>query len=61
MMCIAAADAPEWHQSRDHLAAKLDLWVAEAVVRGANLLAFPEYGGVKAALIGPRQTAPAEA
>lgn len=35
---------------------KLDRWVAEAADRGADLLVFPEYGGMDAALVGAPPT-----
>ena len=35
---------------------KLDRWVAEAADRGADLLVFPEYGGMEAALVGAPPT-----
>ncbi|SFC86256.1 carbon-nitrogen hydrolase family protein [Tropicimonas isoalkanivorans] len=36
------------------LAEKLDRWVAEAATAGADLLVFPEYAGMEAALVGTR-------
>jgi len=43
---------PQWQSDWDSLAARLDAWVAEAAAQGAELLVFPEYAGVEAALIG---------
>ena len=56
----AAGYAPEWHDSWGAMAAKLDAWVADAAGQGADLLVFPEYGGLEAALIG-RPAAPGTA
>ena len=52
MKIAAAAYAPQWHADWDSLAAKLDRWVGDAAAQGAELLVFPEYAGVEAALIG---------
>ena len=53
-MKIAAALYPiAWHVSFDAYAAKVTAWVEEAAGEGADLLVFPEYAGVEAALLGP--------
>lgn len=49
-MRIAAANYPVERLGWKGLAAKADAWVREAVAEGAELLVFPEYGGVEAAL-----------
>lgn len=46
-----AAYPLEWHRSLAALAAKRRAWVAEAAMAGAELLVFPEYAEVEAALI----------
>ena len=59
MKIATSAYRPEWHADRDALAAKLDAWVADAAGQGAEVLVFPEYAGVEAALIGkPADRAP---
>lgn len=52
MKLAAAAYRPEWHENWASLEAKLDAWVQDAVEQGAELLVFPEYAGMEAALIG---------
>lgn len=52
MKIAAAAYHPEWHADWDAMAAKLEAWVSGAATKGADLLVFPEYAGVEAALIG---------
>ncbi|MFD0978202.1 carbon-nitrogen hydrolase family protein [Tropicimonas aquimaris] len=50
---VAAAAYPvERLPDMDALATKLERWVAEAAGAGGELLVFPEYGGMDAALIG---------
>jgi predicted amidohydrolase len=51
MKIATAAYHPEWHDTWETLAAKLDTWVADAAGQGAEVLVFPEYAGVEAALI----------
>ena len=51
MKIAAAAYAPEWHPSWEAMAAKLNIWVAEAAANGADLLVFPEYAGMEACLL----------
>ena len=61
MKIATCAYHPEWHDNWEALAAKLEAWVAEAAGQGAELLVFPEYAGVEAALIGdPQDRAPTE-
>ncbi|WP_095588866.1 carbon-nitrogen hydrolase family protein [Actibacterium ureilyticum] len=58
-MKIAAAAYPvEWHDSWADYAAKVTDWVVEAAGQGADLLVFPEYAGMEAALIGPPAAPP---
>jgi len=45
---------PVWHADRASLEARLEAWVANAALAGAQILVFPEYGGVEAAMIGER-------
>ncbi|WP_439155902.1 carbon-nitrogen hydrolase family protein [Yoonia sp.] len=52
MKIATAAYQPEWHADWATTAAKLDAWVSNAAERGADLLVFPEYAGVEAALLG---------
>lgn len=52
MKIATAAYRPEWHSDWATMAAKLDAWVTDAAAQGAELLVFPEYAGVEAALIG---------
>ncbi|WP_164870820.1 nitrilase-related carbon-nitrogen hydrolase [Mesobaculum littorinae] len=52
MRLAVAGYAPEWHPTWDAFAAKLRGWVEDAVGQGADLLVFPEYAGIEAALIG---------
>ena len=52
MKIATAAYQPEWHTDWDAMAAKLEAWVSDAAAQGAELLVFPEYAGVEAALIG---------
>lgn len=52
MKIAAAAYTPEWHSDWAGLEAKLGAWVADAAGQGADLLVFPEYAGLEAALIG---------
>lgn len=51
MKIAAAAYQPSWHQDWASLSVKLDAWVSDAKAEGADLLVFPEYAGVEAALI----------
>lgn len=51
MKIAAAAYRPEWHGSFDTLGAKLDRWVSDATTHGCDLLVFPEYAGIEAALL----------
>lgn len=55
MRLAAAAYTPEWHPTWEAFCTKLDRWVEEAVDQGADLLVFPEYAGLEAALIGTQQ------
>lgn len=55
MKIAACAFAPLWHSDWDALAATMDAWVAEAQ---ADVLVFPEYAGITAALIGTPQVEP---
>jgi predicted amidohydrolase len=43
---------PVWHADQASLEARLEAWVADAANAGAQILVFPEYGGVEAAMIG---------
>lgn len=61
MKIAAAAYRPEWHPDWASLAAKVEAWVKEAALEGAELLLFPEYGGCEAALVGePSDASPQE-
>ena len=52
-MRIATAVYPlEWHDTFDAYVAKLTSWVGDAAKNDADLLVFPEYAGVEAALLG---------
>ena len=53
MKIATAAYAPQWHASWADLEAKLATGVTDAAAQGAELLVFPEYAGIEAALIGP--------
>ena len=53
MKLAVAAYQIDWHADWDGYAAKLTDWVARAAGQGADLLVFPEYAGMEAALIGP--------
>lgn len=55
MKLATAGYCPEWHRTWDELSTKIDKWVAEAAEQGAELLIFPEYAGIEAALIGQPQ------
>jgi len=55
----AAAYEVERLADRAAVAQKLDRWIADAAGLGADLLAFPEYAGMEAALAGT--TGPADA
>ena len=49
-MKIAAAAYPlDWFQDWDDFERKLTKWVSEAAQKGAELLVFPEYGGMELA------------
>ena len=52
MKIAASAFAPIWHSDWDSLATTMDTWVSDAQ---AELLVFPEYAGISAALIGTPQ------
>ena len=52
MKIAAACYPPDWHPTPEDRDAKLAAWVAEAADQGADLLVFPEYAGIEAALIG---------
>ena len=52
MKIAIAAYRPEWHADWVSLAAKVSTWVRDAAGQGADLLVFPEYAGIEAALIG---------
>lgn len=57
----AAAYRPQWHDDWASLEARLKDWITDAAARGAQLLVFPEYAGIEAALIGaPRDRTPPE-
>lgn len=59
MKIATAAYCPEWHDDWASLVAKVEAWVKEAAGQGADLLVFPEYAGIEAALIGtPRDRSP---
>lgn len=59
MKIAAAAYPPEWHKDWSGLEGKLAAWVADAAAQGADLLVFPEYAGIEAALTGtPRDRSP---
>ncbi len=59
MKIATAAYQAEWHKDWESLARKVEGWVQEAVDQGAELLVFPEYAGMEAALIGtPRDRSP---
>lgn len=49
---------PGWHADLAALEGKLDGWVAEAAGQGAELLLFPEYGGIEIAMLGARADNP---
>ena len=55
MKIAAAAYPPQWHPDWASLDAKIDAWVRKACEDSADLLVFPEYAGVEAALVGPPQ------
>ena len=52
MKIAAACYPPDWHVTHEDRDAKLSHWVREAAEAGAELLVFPEYAGIEAALIG---------
>lgn len=55
MKIAACAFDPKWHADWDALAVRMEAWVADAQ---ADLLVFPEYAGISAALIGVPQLEP---
>ncbi|WP_373353904.1 nitrilase-related carbon-nitrogen hydrolase [Pseudoroseicyclus sp. CXY001] len=59
MKIAVSGYAPEWRESWAALEDHLDAHVAEAAGAGAELLVYPEYGGIASALIGARQDATA--
>lgn len=52
MKLATACYPPERHADWSALENKLRRWVEEAVAAGSELLVFPEYGGIEAALVG---------
>ena len=55
MKLALAAYQPQWHASWSAFCEKVTNWVETAVSEGGELLVFPEYAGLEAALIGPVQ------
>ncbi|MEM9423132.1 MAG: nitrilase-related carbon-nitrogen hydrolase [Pseudomonadota bacterium] len=56
-MKIATSLYPiEWHKDFESYLLKISTWVEAAVETGADLLVFPEYVGVEAALLGTPET-----
>ncbi len=54
MKIATSAYRPVWHADQAALEARLEGWVATAAQEGAQILVFPEYGGVEAAMVGAR-------
>lgn len=57
-MIVATAAYPlDFLESWTHYEDKIGQWVSEAVLSGARLLVFPEYGGMEIATLAGRDTA----
>lgn len=52
MKIAAASYDPKWQGDWEAMAQRLRRWVMDAAGQGADLLVFPEYAGIEAALIG---------